>query len=157
MVFDDCLKLAASNRDYRFEAEYLPVLQEAFERWLPGLAYTEIRLEGQGYVAIQLSASVEAEIAATMPDAPYLAWGLASLAYVMLRLKAAELPGLRGYAGCLPLPPVDGKLAAALTEAGLWQNGRLNRQFCLFTYSPLSTEENGCAGCALAAECPQLN
>ena len=149
--FTACLGLASTHPDYAFAPEYHAQLEAAFARWLPGLSLSRIETTtGQAYALIALTNEAEAEITQQMFENPSLAWAMASLAYVMLRLKAAES---LGASGCLPLPEIEGELAAALERGDLLADGRLKQRFSLLSFIPL---ESGCSRCSLSAECPRV-
>lgn len=149
LTFEACLGLAGTNPDYSFEKEDIPFLKEAFSGWLPGLEYQQIKHGADTYALIFLPNQVEQEISGLMFENPSLAWGMASLAYIMLRLKARDT---LGTSACLPVPHIDNALASELEKKQLYANDRIKFRFSLFTYEPARQD---CSGCSLKAECPQ--
>jgi len=149
--FEDCHMLAATNPDYFFADADLPMLKEAFARWLNLIELRHLVHDGEAYVMICLPDEVEQEVAGKMFEQPSQAWALASLAYIMLRTKAGEVLGVDG---CLPFPSIGKGLAFELEKKGLYRKGKITPRFSLFTYDP---PDNGCKSCSLLAECPQKN
>lgn len=149
LTFEACLGLAGTNPDYSFEKEDISFLKDAFFRWLPNLEYQRITHDAESYALIFLPNQVEQEIGGLMFENPSQAWAMASLAYVMLRLKAGNILGTNS---CLPLPHIDKELAYELEKKQLYECGRIKFRFSLFTHEPAN---QNCLLCSLKAECPQ--
>ncbi len=149
LCFKACAELAETNPDYSFNQDDLPMLEEAFQRWLGLLEHKQITHGSDSYSLVFFPERVEAEIAGKMFEKPGQAWALASLAFIMLKMRAKEIFGL---SGCLPLPKIDEALRLELIKHGIPVNGRKLPKFSLFTQS---SSKQSCEFCCLFAECPQ--
>ena len=149
LCFKECAELAGTNPDYSFNKDDLPMLEDAFERWLGLLEHKQITHGNNSYSLIFFPEKVEAEIVGKMFEKPGQAWALASLAFVMLKIRAKEIFDL---SGCLPLPEIDDALRLELNKHGVLVNGKNLPRFSLFTHS---ASKQSCEFCSLFAGCPQ--
>lgn len=115
LCFKACAELAETNPDYSFPWDDLPMLEEAFQRWLGLLEHKQITHGSDSY-SLVFPGKGRGRDCGKMFEKPGQAWALASLAFIMLKMRAKEIFGL---SGCLPLPKIDEALRLELIKHGI--------------------------------------